>query len=66
MVDLFPTGSTYLDEHNETTLALLHWKEAQEIRSKNNEYIGKLKFIFSIVSQNTTYLFNSLLFSLLI
>lgn len=33
-------GSTYLDEHNETTLAVLHWKEAHEIRSKDSGYIG--------------------------
>lgn len=34
------SGSTYLDEHNETTLAVLHWKEAHEIRSKDSGYIG--------------------------
>ncbi|XP_055321771.1 protein fem-1 homolog C isoform X2 [Sitodiplosis mosellana] len=34
-------GSTYLDEHNETTLAVLHWKEAHEIRSKDSIYRAK-------------------------
>lgn len=29
-----------MDEHNETTLAVLHWREAHEIRSKDSGYIG--------------------------
>lgn len=45
-MELF-VGSTYLDEHNETTLAVLHWKEAHEIRSKDSEYIGTHKMAFS-------------------
>lgn len=36
----FNTGSTYLDEHNDTALAVFHWKEAHEIRSKDSGYIG--------------------------
>lgn len=35
------SGSTYLDEHNETRLALLHWRLAHHIRLQESTYIGK-------------------------
>lgn len=34
-------GSTYLDEHNETRLAILHWRLAHHIRLKEANYILK-------------------------
>lgn len=34
-------GSTYLDEHNETRLAILHWRLAHHIRLKESNYIGR-------------------------
>lgn len=34
-------GSTYLDEHNETRLAILHWRLAHHIRLKDANYIRK-------------------------
>lgn len=49
-------GSTYLDEHNETTLAVLHWKEAHEIRSKDSGYIGT--YLAFSDDQNIIMLFN--------
>lgn len=54
LINIYVLGSTYLDEHNETTLAVLHWKEAHKIRSKNTGYIGNNllrflpKFLFNI------------------
>lgn len=36
-------GSTYLDEHNETRLAILHWRLAHHIRLKEARYICKLQ-----------------------
>lgn len=33
-------GSTYLDEHNETALTVIHWNEAHKIRTKHFGYIG--------------------------
>lgn len=34
-------GSTFLDEHNEIRVALLHWKLAHHYRLKNMNYIRK-------------------------
>lgn len=34
-------GSTYLDEYNETRVAILHWRLAHHIRLKGATYIGK-------------------------
>ena len=34
-------GSTYLDENNETRLAVLHWRLAHHIRLKGSTYIRK-------------------------
>lgn len=39
-------GSTYLDEHNETRLALLHWRLAYHIRYQESNYIGKRSIAF--------------------
>lgn len=35
-------GSTYLDEHNETRVAIFHWRLAHLIRSSHTPYIQKL------------------------
>lgn len=42
-----------MDEHNETTLAVLHWKEAHEIRSKDSGYIGMqcVTYIYNVILQ---------------
>lgn len=38
-------GSTFLDEHNETRLAMLHWRLAHHTRLKFMSYIGELLHI---------------------
>ncbi|XP_065371653.1 protein fem-1 homolog A [Calliphora vicina] len=35
-------GSTFLDEHNESRLAVLHWRLAHHLRASQNPYIEKL------------------------
>lgn len=40
-ITIISLGSTYLDEHNETRLALLHWRLAHHIRLQESSYIGK-------------------------
>lgn len=35
-------GSTFLDEHNETRVAILHWRLAHHTRLKSPSYIGML------------------------
>lgn len=35
-------GSTFLDEHNETRVAILHWRLAHHTRLKSASYIGML------------------------
>lgn len=34
-------GSTFLDEHNESRVAILHWRLAHHLRASQNPYIGK-------------------------
>lgn len=34
-------GSTFLDDHNETRVAILHWRLAHHIRLRDNAYIEK-------------------------
>jgi hypothetical protein len=34
-------GSTFLDEHNETRLCILHWRLAHHIRLRETSYISK-------------------------
>ena len=36
-------GSTFLDDHNETRVAILHWRMAHHIRLKDAPYIRGLK-----------------------
>lgn len=34
-------GSTFLDEHNETRVAILHWRLAHHMRMKVEPYLGE-------------------------
>lgn len=38
-------GSTYLDEHNETRVAILHWRLAHHIRASHTPYLQKLPMV---------------------
>lgn len=33
-------GSTFLDEHNESRVAILHWRLAHHLRASRTPYIG--------------------------
>lgn len=44
----FFLGSTFLDEHNETRVAVLHWRMAHHIRLKDSTYISKLTIVYNM------------------
>lgn len=46
-------GSTFLDEHNETRLAMLHWRLAHHTRFKFMNYIGERLFFIRNISFNS-------------
>lgn len=48
-------GSTFLDEHNETRVAILHWRLAHHTRLKSASYIGMLTICYEFIFANTEY-----------